>query len=89
MDKYKPEELLDFPCDYQFKAIGLAGDDFMDGIVAAAGKHVAVAKNAVKSRPSGKEAYQAVSLLVALNNYQQLLDIYAEMRQVTGLKLLL
>lgn len=88
-DKTKPEDLLEFPCHYQFKAVGIAGDQFQQAIVAAIGQHVAVAADAVRSKPSGKGTYQAVSVLVTLHSYQQLTSIYKEMRQVEGLKMLL
>ncbi len=89
MDKTDPQNLLEFPCHYQFKAMGIAGDYFKDAIVAAVDKHVAVPQDAVRCRPSGKGTYQAVSVLVTLYNYGQLTDIYAAMRQVDGLKMLL
>ena len=89
MKKTNPEELLDFPCHFQFKAVGLAGDIFQEGIIEAVEKHAMVSRDAVRSRPSGKGKYQAVSILVMLHSYQQLTDIYAEMRQVPNLKMLL
>ena len=89
MCKTNPEDLLEFPCHYQFKAMGLAGDQFKHGIVAAVSKYAAVSANAYKSRPSGKGTYQAVSVLVTLHNYEQLTNIYAAMKQVDGLKMLL
>ncbi|RLB73644.1 MAG: hypothetical protein DRH07_01095 [Deltaproteobacteria bacterium] len=89
MDGHDPKDLLDFPCHYQFKAIGLADDSFRDGIVAAAGKITPVPEDAIKCSPSGKGTYQSVSLLLTLHNYQQLTDIYAAMRLVAGLKMLL
>jgi len=89
MDGHDPKDLLDFPCHYQFKAIGLADDSFRDGIVAAAGKIVPVPEDAIKCSPSSKDSYQSVSLLLRLQNYQQLTDIYAAMRLVAGLKMLL
>ncbi len=84
-----PKDLLEFPCQYQFKAMGLAGDCFSQAIVAAVDKHVSVPQDAVRCRPSGKGTYQAVSVLVTLYNYEQLTAIYAEMRQVDDLKMLL
>ncbi|MDA3903695.1 MAG: DUF493 domain-containing protein [Desulfuromusa sp.] len=84
-----PKDLLEFPCLFQFKAMGLAGDTFKHAIVAAASKYVVVAQDAVKCRPSGKGTYQSVSVLVTLLNYEQLTSIYAEMRLVAGLKMLL
>lgn len=88
-DKKKPEELLEFPCHYQFKAVGLAGDPFKQAIVDAVGCHASVSQDGVKSRPSGRGTYQSVSVLVTLHNYEQLTSIYAQMRQVDGLKMLL
>ncbi len=89
MKKTDVEELLDFPCHYQFKAMGIAGEGFMRDIVAAVNKHVAVPEDAVRCRPSGKGTYQSVSVLVTLYNYEQLTAIYAELRQVVDLKMLL
>lgn len=88
-EKQKPEELLEFPCHYQFKAVGLAGESFQQAIVAAMAQHVAVPKDSVRTKPSGKGNYQSVSVLVTLYSYEQLTCIYAEMRKVVGLKMLL
>jgi len=87
--KQNPEDLLDFPCHYQFKAVGVAGELFQREVVAAVRCHVPVSVDSVKSRPSGKGTYQSVSILVTLQNYQQLTSIYAQMRKVEGLKMLL
>jgi putative lipoic acid-binding regulatory protein len=88
-DQRSPEDLLEFPCQYQFKAVGVTGEIFKQAIVAAIEKHIPVSADAVRSRPSGKGNYQSVSVLVTLYNYQQLTGIYAEMRLVAGLKILL
>ncbi|MDX2494842.1 MAG: DUF493 domain-containing protein [Desulfuromusa sp.] len=89
MNKTDVKKLLDFPCHYQFKAMGLSGDIFKQAIIAAVGKHVEVSQDAVRCRPSGKGTYQSVSVLVTLHNYEQLTDIYTEIRQVDNLKMLL
>lgn len=88
-EKQNPEDLLEFPCQYQFKAVGAAGQPFIDAIVQAINKHSAVNQDAVRSRPSGKGTYQSVSVLVTLHSYQQLTSVYAEMRKVPDLKMLL
>lgn len=88
-EKKSPEELLEFPCYYEFKAVGMAGEAFKRAVMAAANKHANVPADAVRCRPSGKGTYQSVSLLVTLQNYKQLTNIYAEMRKVDGLKMLL
>jgi len=87
--KKSPQELLAFPCHYEFKAVGMAGKAFQQAIVSAAGKHVKISADSVRSKPSGKGTYQSVSVFVTLHSYQQLTSIYAEMRKVDGLKMLL
>ena len=84
-----PEDLLDFPCHYTFKAVGISDARFSAEITAAVGLHAIVHQDAIHLRPSGKGKYQSVSIMVRLENYQQLTDIYAAMKTVSGLKMLL
>jgi len=84
-----PEDLLEFPCHYTFKAVGMSGDSFQEGIIAATAAYASVSRDAVHVKPSGKGNYQSVSIVVRLENYRQLQDIYAGMKQVPGLKMLL
>jgi putative lipoic acid-binding regulatory protein len=88
-DKQRPEDLLEFPCQYQFKALGMAGEVFAEAILRAIRQHAAVASDSICSRPSSKGSYQSVSVLVTLHSFQQLENIYAEMRKVPELKMLL
>ncbi len=83
------EDLLEFPCRYQFKAVGVVGDTFKRAIVAAVERQVAVPADSVHSCLSGQGNYQSVSIRVTLDNYRQLTSIYAEMRKVDDLKMLL
>lgn len=89
MSPRDPKDLMEFPCHYQFKAVGPAGDQFYREVLEAVGRHSTLHDDAVRSRPSGKGNYQAVSLLVTLYNDRQLIDIYADLKQVTDLKMLL
>ena len=89
MKKTDPKDLLEFPCHYQFKAMGLAGDKFKGSVIAAVEKHVCVSLDGVCTRPSGKGTFQAVSILVTLHNYEQLTSIYSELRKIDELKMLL
>lgn len=89
MNSTDPKDLFEFPCHYQFKAVGLAGTVFNQAIISAISKYAEVTLDAVRSRPSGKGNYQSISVLVTLYSYQQLTDIYAEMKKIPGLKMLL
>ncbi|WP_020675945.1 YbeD family protein [Geopsychrobacter electrodiphilus] len=84
-----PEDLLEFPCHFTFKAMGVSGELFVKGITAAARNYAAVPQDAISIRPSRNGNYQSVSIIVCLKNYQQLKDIYAGMKEVAGLKMLL
>ena len=88
-EKKTPQDLLEFPCHYEFKAVGVAGETFKQSVLAAVEKHAAVSADAVRSRASGKGTYQSVSVLTTLHSYEQLTSIYAEMRKLNELKMLL
>ncbi|PLX82142.1 MAG: DUF493 domain-containing protein [Desulfuromonas sp.] len=87
----KGDELLDFPCDYMFKAVGPAAIDeqFQQRVIAAVRRVVDVPVDGVKLRESSGKAYLAVTVLVRLVNRDQLERIYAELRGLEGLKFLL
>lgn len=85
----KPEDLMDFPCHYQFKAIGQGGEDFCRAIVSAIAVHAAVPTDAVRSQPSRQGTYQSISVVLTIYSAAQLTDIYAELKKVPGLKMLL
>jgi putative lipoic acid-binding regulatory protein len=88
-EKTDLRDLLEFPCNYQFKAVGLAGDIFKQSVFDTVAKHALVSQDALRSRPSGKGTYQAVSLLVTLHTYEQLTAIYADLKQLDGLKFMI
>ncbi len=85
------QELIDFPCHFEFKAFGPGGEDssFFEQVKAAVSKIVPVSRQAMKSRPSSAGKYQCVSVLVSLQNRQQMEKIYAELRRIDSLKYLL
>jgi len=85
------DSLIDFPCDYLFKAVG---DDTLKGVFsrsvhAAVSSVVPVAMDAVKCRFSAQGNYVAVSVVVRLHNMQQVRDIYSALREIEGMKYLL
>jgi len=88
-DPIDPEDLMDFPCHYTFKAVGVSGEAFVLDISSAVSSYAIVSQDSVLIRPSGKGNYQSISIVVRLDTYQQLTDIYAAMKTVSGLKMLL
>lgn len=89
--RHDPEELLDFPCDYEFKAFGAADGEeiFLNSVKEAVGQVVPVSRHALRVRRSSGGRYQCVTVLVRLHNGDQLKAIYQQLRQIPGLKYLL
>lgn len=83
------ENLMEFPCHYQFKVIGQGGEAFNRAVVAAITVHALVPSDAVRSKPSRHGTYQSVSVVLTIYSAAQLTAIYAELKKVDGLKMLL
>jgi hypothetical protein len=88
------EELLaahhEFPGPFRIKAIGETTGGFSDRVVAAATGELgqgAEVKSSVRDTSGGR--HQAVTLDLQVQSPEQVLAIYAKLRQVEGLTLLL
>jgi uncharacterized protein len=86
-----PEELLEFPCDYLFKAFGANDPDgiFLQAVRFAISMVTPVPLDTIKLSKSANGTYLCVTVVVRLRNFQQLEAIYASLRRVEGLKYLL
>ena len=85
------EELLTFPCHFEYKAFGLADEDggFHDQVRLAVSSVVPVSRQEMRVRASSGGRYQCVSVLVTLQSRVQLEAVYTALRQIDGLKYLL
>lgn len=83
------EELLEFPCDYVFKAFGPQEEQFVEAVRTAVATVVPLPLDCIKLRPSAKGRYQCVTVLTRLHSIEQLKAIYAALRTVENLKYLL
>ncbi len=88
-EETRPEDLVDFPCDYVFKGMGPNSELFVQQVQSAVNKTVAVSIDGVKVRPSAKGNYVSVSVMVRLHNFEQLKAIYQSLREIEDLKFLL
>lgn len=89
MAENSSRDLLEFPCQYQFKAIGAAGEQFRQDVCTAANCYAKVPSDAVRWQDSRHGNYQSVSMLITLHSYEQMTNIYAELKTINGLKMLL
>lgn len=84
-----PEELLEYPCDYMFKAFGPNEERFSEAVREAVSAVIPVPLDSLRIRPSREGTYVCVSVLVQLHNFDQLKAIYDRLRTLEGLKYLL
>ncbi|PLX79556.1 MAG: DUF493 domain-containing protein [Desulfuromonas sp.] len=91
MTSIPPLQLLDFPCDYEFKAFGPADQDgrFVEAVRSAVASVTPVSLDAMRSRLSSAGRYLCVTVVVRLHDINQLHRIYAGLRNIDGLKYLL
>ena len=83
------DELVEFPCDYIYKAFGPNNDAFVASVRSTIGKTVFAPLDAIKVRASSKGEYQCVTVVVRLQNVEQLKTIYSDLQQLAELKYLL
>jgi uncharacterized protein len=94
MDPRPSSDLLEsahaFPGVYQIKAIGPAGGDFVDRVLAAAAAELATPgeiDHTVRTTPNGR--HTSLTLDVTVQSADQVRAIYDRIRQIEGLTLLL
>ena len=74
------DELFNFPCDFPIKVMGRTDCELETLVVEIVNKHVDdLNEAAVKSRPSGKGNFMAVTVIVKAHSREQLDNIYLEL----------
>ena len=74
------ESLLDFPCDFPIKAMGIAGDAFDALVVGIVRNHVPDLKEgAIKTRASRNGKYVSVTVTIEASSQRQIDDLYREL----------
>lgn len=76
------DQLMEFPCSFAIKAMGLATDDFDALVVSLIRPHVKdLSEGAVSSKPSKGGKYTSVTVTIQAESREQLDNIY---RSVSG-----
>lgn len=74
------DELFNFPCDFPIKVMGRTDCELESVVIEIVNKHVEdLHEGAVKSRPSGKGNFMAVTVVVKAHSREQLDNIYLEL----------
>lgn len=85
------ERFHGFPGEYMFKVIGFGGEEFTAAVSAAAEAvlgPVGGPGRRVGSRPSSGGRYTAVTLEVEVTGARQVLEVYAALKRVQGVVVL-
>lgn len=82
------ENLLEFPCDFPFKVVGVTDATFVDQVMVIIQKYVP-GEYAPSVKPSAKGNYQSVSVTIRAENIQQIEGLYEELGAIEGVKLVL
>ena len=73
-------ELMDYPCDFTIKTMGLSGTDFDLTVVEIIRRHAPdLGENAVQSKLSKTQKYVSISITITAQNKQQMDAIYQDL----------
>lgn len=79
-----------FPCSYPIKIIGVAGDNFKEEVIAAVEIHTGkLAAELIDLQPSKKKNYLSVRLTITATGEEQLIAIFADLKAIPNVKLVL
>lgn len=88
MEKTKLHELLEFPCDFPYKVMGLAQPDLQDKVLEVVQKHIP-GDYAPTIKPSSKGNYHSVSIMVRADNIEQIETLYKELAEIDIVRMVL
>ena len=77
----KFDELLEFPCIFSFKVMGIADPQMTIDVIAVIQKHAA-GDYAPKVKPSSKGTYHSLSIPVTVTSKEQIESIYTDLNKL-------
>jgi len=82
------DELLEFPCVFAFKVMGVAGPELLSDVITVIQKN-APGDYAPKVKPSSKGTYHSLSVPVTVKSKEQIETIYNELNQLDSVRYIL
>ncbi len=74
------ETLLEFPCQFPIKAMGLTCDEFEIAVIEIVNRHVEdLSEGALKTKPSKNGKYTAITITIIAQSKDQLDAIYLDL----------
>lgn len=72
--------IMSFPCAYQLKVIGIAGDEFESCVIPILNKHIpSLKEGAIAYNKSRSDKYVALTISFNANSKAQLDELYREL----------
>lgn len=84
----KLKDLLEFPCAFTFKVVGVKSDELVDNVVAEVQKVVKGDYNPTV-KESGKGTYHSVSITINADNIEQIETLYSTLAKIDGVRMVL
>ncbi|MDO9894412.1 DUF493 family protein YbeD [Glaesserella parasuis] len=84
----KLKDLLEFPCSFTFKVVGVAREGLIDDVVSEVQKVVKGDYNP-SLKESGKGTYHSVSITIQAENIEQVETLYTDLAKIEGVRMVL
>ncbi|AVQ88792.1 DUF493 family protein YbeD [Plesiomonas shigelloides subsp. oncorhynchi] len=88
MQKTKLNELLEFPCSFTYKVMGLAQPELVDKVLNVVQKH-APGDYTPSVKPSSKGNYHSVSVTITATHIDQVETLYEELGAIDIVRMVL
>lgn len=88
MPQAKLKDLLQFPCPFTFKVVGVHRDDLVDDVIAVTQIHAKGDYTPTQQR-STKGTYNSVSIEILAVNIEQVETLYTELAKIEGVRMVL
>ena len=82
------DELLEFPCVFAFKVMGVASPELMTDVIAVIQKN-APGDYSPSVKPSSKGTYHSLSVPVTVKSKEQIETIYNELNKLESVRYIL
>lgn len=86
--KTRLNELLEFPCSFTYKVMGLAQPDLVDQVIAVVQRH-APGDYWPQIKPSRRGNYHSVSITITATHIDQVETLYEELGKLDNVRMVL
>lgn len=89
MEKTRFDELVEFPCHFTFKVMGVATPDLPDKVVAVAKQHAPHDDYVPSVKPSSKGNYHSISIRIRVESQTHIETVYRALSDIDDVRYVL